>query len=322
MPHRIFGILQSFVMFDLSAPVAVISHDAGGAEILSSYVIQQGVNCSYSLAGPALKIFERKLGPVNVVPIEESIRQSDWLLCGTSWQSDLEWQAIKIARKHGKRSVAFLDHWVNYRERFVRDGEMHLPDEIWVGDQLAETMACGIFPEISVRLMGNPYFDDLRRELAAIPRLPEAKNNSGLKVLYVCEPVREHALRKHGDERYWGYTEEEALRYFFSGLNVLGTPVTSIVIRPHPSEAPGKYDWAKQEFDLPIASGGARTLFEEVMECDVIVGCASMAMVVGLLAGKRVISCIPPGGKACALPQPEIESLQLLNRSIKLHGAF
>jgi hypothetical protein len=33
-------------------------------------------------------------------------------------------------------------------------------------------------------------------------------------------------------------------------------------------------------------------------------------MVIGLIAGKRVLSCIPPEGMPCPLPQPEIEMLR------------
>jgi len=298
-------------MLDLSAPVAVIAHDAGGAEVVSRYVAQQGLHCNYCLAGPALKIFERKLGPFNVMPLEAAIRKSDWLLCGTSWQSDLEWQAIKIAKEQGKRSVAFLDHWGHYRERFIRKGEICLPDEIWVGDALAETLSQRVLPEVKIRRVENPYFEDLKRELAAIPK-QNITGKTNLNVLFVSEPLREHGLREFGNERHWGYTEEEALHYFLSNLHVFGQAVGRIVLRPHPSEPLNKYDWVKQEYKLPIESGGSRTLLEEVAESDVVVGFESMAMVVGLLAGKRVISCIPPGGKACALPQPEIEHLQSL----------
>lgn len=294
--------------------ICVSAHDAGGAEILSSYVRQQGLNCLYALDGPALKIFERKISRVDTRPLVDAIQQSDWLLCGTSWQSDLEWQAIQIAREMGKKAVAFLDHWVNYRERFVRAGETHLPDEIWVGDLLAEAMAHKIFPELKIRLVENPYFNDLKRELAQVSR-PTERTANNLKVLYVCEPLREHALREYGNERHWGYTEEEALRFFLSNIQALMAPVGHIVIRPHPSEAPAKYDWAKHEFDLPIESGGVKTLFEEVAECDVVIGCESMAMVVGLLADRRVISCIPLGGKPCGLPHQEIESMQDLIKS-------
>jgi hypothetical protein len=38
-------------------------------------------------------------------------------------------------------------------------------------------------------------------------------------------------------------------------------------------------------------------------------------MVVGLIAGKRVVSCIPPGGAPCPLPQRDIELLQDLVRT-------
>lgn len=300
--------------------LCVVSHDAGGAEILSSLIQQQGFECQYVLSGPALKIFQRKLGPIESTSLQSAIYSADWLLCGTSWQSDLEWRAIEIANQTRKRSVAFLDHWVNYQERFIRGGETHLPDEIWVGDAHAENMARGLFPSLKIRLVKNPYFDDLKRELAELTK-PKESDPDGLRILYVCEPIREHALHEYGNERHWGYTEEEALRYFLGNLDLLGAPIGHIVIRPHPSEVAGKYDWASDEYDLPIIRGGAMTLFEEVAACDVVVGCESMAMVIGLLAERRVISCIPPGGKPCSLPQPEIESMQKLLMSTK-NNAF
>jgi len=300
--------------------LCVVSHDAGGAEIISSFIRQQGLECQFVLAGPALKIFQRKLGPVDSQLLHDAINSTDWFLCGTSWQSDLEWQAIAMARDAGKRSVAFLDHWVNYQERFVRGGETHLPDEIWVGDELAANMARSFFPSLKIRLVENPYFKDLRRDLADLIQ-PKEFDPGSLRILYVCEPLREHAFREYGNERHWGYTEEEALHYFLANLDILRAPIGRIVIRPHPSEAADKYNWANDEYDQPIISGGAMTLFEEIAACDVVVGCESMAMVVGLLAGRRVISCIPPGGKPCALPQPEIESMQELLMS-KISNAF
>lgn len=291
--------------------VALVSHDAGGAEVVSSYVRQHGLECVCAVSGPALQIFEQKLGAIAQLSLDEAITQCDWLLCGTSWQSDVEWRAIELARVFGKRSVAFLDHWTNYPERFVRGGLVHLPDEIWVGDSIALDMARSTFPNISVVLVPNPYFIDLKSQLASIPRHPR-RHNGGVDVLFVCEPVSEHALHVNGNERHWGYTEHEALRYFLSNLQALSAPVHRIVIRPHPAEDPSKYQWVLQEFNLPIAFGQKNHLPEEIMDCDVVVGCSSMAMVVGLLAGKRVLSAIPPGGMACSLPQREIEHLSLL----------
>ena len=289
--------------------IAVISHDAGGAEILSSYVRQSGLNCLYALEGPARKIFENKLGSIEVHPLEEAIRQSSSILCGTSWQSDIEFNAIKFARSLGKRSIAFLDHWVNYRDRFIRSDQTFLPDEIWVGDAMAESMAKEIFPSLPITLVNNPYVQDIRQELNAIKTYRLSFPDS-ISILYVCEPVSEHALMRHGNMHSWGYVEEEALRYFLSNSSALGKPIERIMIRPHPSERAEKYSWAQREFELPIEVGGARTLLEEIADIDFVVGCESMAMVVALLAGKRVVSCIPPGGRACVLPHTEINSLQ------------
>lgn len=288
--------------------LAIISHDAGGAEILSSYARQEKLECLYVLGGPALKIFKRKLGEIETCSLEEALRRSTSILCGTSWQSDLEFDAIKQARSIGTRSVTFLDHWVNYVERFTRSGETWLPDEIWVGDVMAESMAKRLFPLTTIRQVENPYVNDIKQELVAA-KVQQASGSNNIRVLYVCEPVREHALLRFGNERHWGYIEEEALRYFLASIATLGAPIERVVIRPHPSEAVDKYNWVQYEFDLPIVMGGTRSLLEEIAESDVIVGCESMAMVVGLVAGKRVISCIPPNGKPCSLPHHEIEKL-------------
>ncbi len=297
----------------MSGPVtAIVAHDAGGAEVLSSYVKQQGLDCRFALAGPALAIFQRKLGSIDNLDVAQALAGSERLLCGTSWQSSLERGAIQAARAAGKQSAAWLDHWVNDRMRFEQDGQLVLPDEIWVSDPEAEAIAAQALPEVPRRRLDNPYFADLRatlqQEAPLFPPLPAGQ----LGVLYVCEPVREHALLRFGNERHFGYTEEEALRYFLSHIAALGQPVGRIVLRPHPSEKPGKYDAVAAEFNLPLQASSGATLSAEVASSDVVVGCNSMAMVVGLLAGKRVLSCIPPGGQPCVLPQPQIEHLLLL----------
>jgi len=289
--------------------IAVVSHDAGGAEILSSWLHQNQQPYCLVLGGPAIDIFQRKLGIIEITPLADAIELCDWVLCGTSWQSNLEKQSIVRAKVAGKKVIAFLDHWVNYPERFQLDSVTVLPDEIWVGDVDAKIIAQKIFPEIKVVLTPNPYFKDLQIELQEIQ---ESSNDSKqCSVLYVCEPIREHALLAYGNERYWGYTEEDALQFFLKNTDALGT-VSEIKIRPHPSESKSKYAWAKQENSLVTETASTKLLMEQIAEADVVVGCGSMAMVVALLAKKRVISSIPPSGKVCGLPQAEIEHLQVL----------
>lgn len=289
--------------------IGVVGHDAGAMEIISSHIRRENLDCGFCVEGPSAKVVARKLGTVPLFPLEALVKQSEWLLCGTSFFSDLEWRAIGLARQAGKRCVVVLDHWVNYRQRFTRLGQWHWPDEVWVGDETAARIAREELPELKQTLVPNAYFMDILDQMNAIV-VPPRPLGAALNILYVCEPKRDGGIALHGDERYWGYTEEEALRYFLTNLDLLGGSVGLIVIRPHPSETLSKYDWVGNEYNLPIVRGGAVTLLEEVAASDVVVGCGSMAMAVGLLVGRRVVSCIPPGGKPCGLPQTEIESMR------------
>ena len=298
--------------------IAIVSHDTGGAEILSSWIRQNQQPYCLVLEGPAISIFQRKLGSIRIDPLAKAIELSESVLCGSSWQSTLEKQAIVKAKRAGKKVITFLDHWVNYSERFQLDGKIVLPDEIWVGDVDALLIAQNLFSGVQVVLHSNPYLKDLQMEMETIQSSPNCSKPGS--VLYVCEPIREHALLAYGNELYWGYTEEDALQFFLKNIDALGSAVGEIKIRPRPSESNSKYDWARQANHLVSETASTKSLMEQIVETDVVVGCESMAMVVALLAKKRVISAIPPGGKVCSLPQTGIEHMQML--TTKFHGAW
>jgi hypothetical protein len=301
--------------------VAIVSHDAGGAELLSSWASNQSEPFCLVPDGPAKSIFKRKLGTVKILPLDQAIQKADWVLCGTSWQSDLERIAIVTARENGKKVVSFIDHWVNYTERFILNDALVLPDEIWIADQDAKGIALKLFPGTPILLVDNPYFAELATELDKI-RSSAGKDDQGI-LLYVCEPIREHALIQHADERFWGYTEEEALKFFLDNTDVLSSSIREIRVRPHPSEDPEKYLWSTANTNQNVVISRKESLLEEIVSAEIIIGCESMAMVVGLLANKRVVSSIPPGGKICGLPHSGIEHLQeLLNNPFKIeHNA-
>jgi hypothetical protein len=307
-----FFIFVSLRMIDNKKSICIVCNDAGGAEILSSFVLSRKIKPSYCLTGPALSIFKRKIGHISVCTIEHGVNVSDVLLCGTSWRSELEWKAFKMARKKGKKTIAFLDHWGKYRNRFIRKGQECLPDEIVVGDSIANNIAKIKFPNMLIHLIENPYFVEIKRELALFSHSYK-RTLSASQILYVCEPIREHAYFQYGDENYFGYVEEDALRYFLSNVNLVSESIKNIVIRPHPSERPDKYTWILDEYDLPLKIVTNKTLVEQIALSDVVVGCESMAMFVGLLANKRVISSIPPTGNPCVLPQKEIEKISELS---------
>lgn len=287
--------------------IAIISHDAGGAEILSSYVRRNKGDYVYVLEGPAKKIFESKISGLALSSLDEALKSVSMVLTGTSWQSDLEFRAIQRAKERGIVSCAYIDHWVNYRERFFRNDNLTLPDEIWVGDEYAQNLAQEQFEAATIRMVPNPYFADILEELRRYQVSP--RDEAGERILYVCEPISEHMKMQFGDERAMGYTEVEAIRFFFENIRLITENPSRIVFRPHPAETEEKYLWVLNASSLPVETRGGGALLKEIMDCDIVVGSQSMAMVVGLLAGKRVYSSIPHGGRPCALPHVEIVKL-------------
>ena len=287
---------------------AVCCHDAGGSEIISSYVLREKLDPLFCLSGPAVEIFERKLGKINNIKIREAISQIDWLLCGTSWQSSLEWEALELAKQQKVHSVTFLDHWVNYYERFVRSNVKHLPDEIWVGDNYAKSIVTEIFPKGVIKLVNNPFLESIHEEYRKITRIKRS-TKTGVQLLFVSDNIGEASIQLYGDEQYFGYNDNDVLNYCLNNIDTIDSNINKIIIRPHPSESIKKYRWAKNCCNQSVELGGKLTLLEEIAQSDIVVGANSMAMVVALHCGKRVVSCIPPGGKKRILPQEGIEKL-------------
>ena len=297
---------MEFLQLLATKNVAMVAHDAGGAEILSALACQHPEwQISYVLAGPALPIFQGKLGPINILGMEAALAAADWVMTGTGWQTELEWQAIRSAKALGKPVVSFLDHWVNYRTRFERNGETCLPDQLCLGDAHALQLAQQIFPELPCNLLPNPYFAEIAASFSHI-----SVSHQGTHVLYVCEPIAEHAAKQFGNARHWGYTEFDAMAYCLQHLPRLEADIRQIVIRPHPAEAKDKYDGLLQASSLPIKVDATQTLSEEIASADIVCGCNSMALVIASLAKKKVYSCIPPTGPACNLPLPGIQMLR------------
>jgi hypothetical protein len=303
----------------------VVAHDAGGAEVVSAWVKKQSAGADYSfvLGGPATLIFRRKLGTINLIcpsEMETSIGAADFVLTGTGYSSDLEKIAISSARVQRVPVASYLDHWMNYRARFELRGRFILPNEIWVGDSHAVTMAQEEFPDATVKFVENEYYLEMKEQIEAVARPLEESGH--VHVLFVTEPTSVAAEKGHGDPRYWGYTEYEALDGYLSYLENTSTNV-EVIVRPHPAEASGKYAAIIQKHQNPlsITESSGRTLVEDCAWADWVVGCDSMAMVIGVHARKQVYSCIPRGGPQLSLPYPEIVQLFNQNRCRSLQTA-
>jgi hypothetical protein len=282
-------------MLELPAPVAVVCHDAGAANIIVAALrVETQKVWLPVMQGPAAAIWRASgLAPLQPLELDSALASAGSLLSGTGWASDLEHEARRRARSLGLQSVALIDHWVNYAARFERAGERVLPDEIWVADADALAIAASTFPGMPLRQVENLY---LRDQVAAIAA--PAPTQAG-RILYVLEPLRYSwpGLAQPG--------EFEALDYFVTNLARLGARRDwSIRLRPHPSDEAGKYDaWLTRQNGLDVALDDAPNLAEAISRAEWVVGCESTALVIALAAGRRTLSTLPPEAPPCRLPQ-------------------
>ncbi len=276
-------------MSDLPSPLAVVCHDAGAANLALAWLEAMPARpCRSVMRGPAHTLAARSSWqgtPCNT--LEQALSGASALLSGTGWASDLEHQARVLARRLGIHSVAVLDHWVNYGERFIRDGSTVWPDEFWVADTEALTEARRCFPGAVVRQQPNLYQERLVRTISAATQAA---------VLYLLEPARSD----------WGRGEPgefQALDYFMQHRMAVGiAPGTPVRLRPHPSDPPDKYSaWLARHADAMLDTH--TDLAAAIGAAQWVAGCETAALPIALAAGRRVICTLPPWAPECRLPQ-------------------
>jgi hypothetical protein len=283
--------------------VGIFCHDTGGAEFLARWASSYRGDLFYCIEGPAKTVFTSILGKVRFSTFEDTVKASGLFLCGTSWQSDLEKYATREARRLKKRSITYIDHWGNYRERFILRNSLVLPDEIWVSNIQSLKICKDLFDTANTFIVEDLVrLDSIRQSLTLKDKVKRVNG----RVLYIAENLSEHYSRRTGNSKFLGYDEYDALDYFFEKLDLIYPKVNSIVIRRHPSETFLKYKpYTKRRADTAL-SGPEVPLLHDLLKAEMVVGLQSQALVTACDVGARVISCIPPGGKPCCLPEEKI----------------
>ena len=75
----------------------MISHDAGGANIIAKLIKKEKLNVDFFLKGPAKTIICKYFKKCNLV--NSYSKKYDLFICGTSLNNNLERKAIKYSKK-------------------------------------------------------------------------------------------------------------------------------------------------------------------------------------------------------------------------------
>ncbi|WP_340117709.1 hypothetical protein [Pelagibius sp. 7325] len=146
------------------------------------------------------------------------------------------------ARAAGVPTVAILDYWGMYRERFVSAtsapalDQALIPDRLCVLDTLSrdDLLSLGV-PTEHMAVTHNPWMDAVVAEAACPPPPAEEVRSDGPVLLFASQPLAENAAL-----RGWTYSQDTILQAVLNGL-----PPTAgwrVVIWPHPAEDKARWD--------------------------------------------------------------------------------
>jgi hypothetical protein len=251
------------------------------------------------------------------------------LLLGTAWGPSLDKALLRAAQGLKIPSLAVLDMWSNYRERFLApaSGEQLLPTKIAVMDKLAfdQAVEAGL-PSSTLAITGQPYLETLAKriksqELAAQASLlrqewlATAKRVQGAGdhppnpeprtrlVLFASEAIARDF--GPGSSYYRGYTEVDALEGLVEALQEVECRTSlamRLVVKLHPEQSP-------ESFHLgPLAKRRGLILVSNqppwpcILAADVVVGMTSMLLLESAIAGRPTLSFQPGVGHPPMIP--------------------
>ena len=268
------------------------AHDAGAAEILVAIARRNKAKnkIRLNLSGPAIKIFEREELYANNnnsnFNLEREILGSDYIITGTSQKNSHELEAIQVAKSHSKKTISLLDHWTNYKERFLLFDKLILPNQIWVFDSYAEELALRFFKDTKVVRHKNLYIED------QIKYFEEINSQTSQYVLYLCQNLNDH-------REEIPFNDIDAISFFLKNKHLCDknskTPkLNTVCIRVHPSQKSFDLQLLKKRFpQIRIIQQTKPSLLNQISESSYVVGVDTMAMALAVELRKEVFCSIP-----------------------------
>jgi len=224
--------------------VVFVFSDAAGANacLAQAFILQKENNCEITCFSNKQNFHEAQwpfLVQLKEKITESDLQNADVLFTGTSHpesSSHFELKAIQLAKSKYLNTIAYVDHWTNISLRFEWNGEMVYPNEVWLPDQMAQTMAIkeGV-PEKIIQIRKNPYLAYLASHWKSVyPEKGYAKKlllPSSKKIIVIApDPI---SLRTKDFDP--GFTEVSALTALLESIQKSGMQDrVAVVIKAHP----------------------------------------------------------------------------------------
>ncbi len=250
----------------------------------------------------------------DAAPVLDAIGTPAFVLTGTSLEvaDDSRWW--EWAAEMRCPSIAFVDQWVNYWQRFALSGEGgphldRLPGRVAVVDEIAadRMRECGC-PGDRLAIAGSPAFDQLLDvEPARVRGLRDQLTEAGraMLVVFACEPATPPQTSADVRRRF-GFCEEDVVALTAAAAADVAVRLSRkvhLVFKLHPIQIEQRYrpqvDSHDDRFVSFTCSDGDRVAL--IAAADLVVGMRSMLLYEAALIGKPVISVQPQRLETCDL---------------------
>ena len=256
--------------------ILIVSHDAGGANLILYWAINYNYKYDFYLKGPAVKIFKSKFKNIKIrrkIPINVDY---SLVITGTSLYSNIEYETIKYFKQKTK-TVSMIDHWINYKLRFYRHKKLNYPSEIWVTDRNALTMARKKLKNNIIKLKPNYYLSSMKKDFK------KYKNKKiRFKYLFASNNFKKNSYKNPS-------ISMSSKEIFLKFLAIVKNENCNILFRAHPSENKKKYNVLLSKYKN-IFFDNNRDFLSSLSMSENLVGCETMALVVANHLGLKTIN--------------------------------
>lgn len=272
--------------------IMFFAHDPGGANAILPLIepLKENHDVFIFAKGPALTKIP------NAQEFEDTDLEEikpDFLITGTSANDKTEKKLWQKAAALNIKSMAILDHWLNYGIRFSKYGlnEIEkfnkkcdaLPDYIIVMDDFAkqEMIKDGVPADI-IYPLGNPHFENLINQSKSAENIrSQYATQDELLITFASEPYTEDYGNENGNEK----------KVLEDLLDIVKHKETKIIVKLHPKEDLIKY----QEFEQNpyIYIDKSTPAIEIIKASDIVVSMTSMFLIEAMILGKTIISYQP-----------------------------
>jgi hypothetical protein len=219
--------------------------------------------------------------------------QPKLVLTGTSAKPKLDLALWSHARANNIPTVAVLDHWMNYSERFADEQGSYrsAPDAIAVMDEVAyREMAASGCPTERLVVTGQPAFDEFTN---LTPEREQQLRHLSLRELGVDEG--EMLLVFASDPR-----AGRSLQLFLDAAQKSSMRLPNrlqVIVKLHPLETALVNDVVRRNRSFSVRALRHFPQLKLIAAADLVVGMDSVLLLEAALMGKRAISVQPSGAK-------------------------